>query len=100
MVGNVNATKSCQQKCQENPDCHFWYNNFNSKMCYLLREGIPQTESELCNPGNCNRGPRICPQGIQSGFFSLAEAFIGIGMGLGGGEMWDKHFGNMQHPTA
>ncbi len=21
-------------------------------------------------------------------------------MGLGGGEMWDKHFGNMQHPKA
>ena len=33
-------------------------------------------------------------------FFSLGEVFIGIGMGLGGGEMWDKHFGNMQHPNA
>ena len=33
-------------------------------------------------------------------FFSLGEVFIGIGMGLGGGEMWDKHFGNMQHPRG
>ena len=60
---DIDEAELCQQKCQENPDCGFWYNNFDTKKCYLLKEGVSQTESESCSPGNCNRGPRFCPQG-------------------------------------
>ena len=70
---NVDEAETCQQKCQENPNCQFWYHNFNSKVCYLLREGIPETGSQLCNPGNCNRGPRICPQGLNKIYSKLSQ---------------------------
>ena len=33
-------------------------------------------------------------------FFSLGEVFIGIGMGLGLGEVSPNTFGNMQHPNV
>ena len=55
----IDGTEVCQQKCQEHPDCPFWFYNTDTKHCFLLSKGIPTT----CATGKCIRGPRICPLG-------------------------------------
>ena len=57
--GSVDGTEVCQQKCQENPDCQFWFHDLFPKNCELLSKGIPAT----CASEQCIRAPRNCPQG-------------------------------------
>ena len=60
-IQNITDAVSCQQKCQENLECQFWFHNTDTNKCRLLREN-DKNSNDQASCTTCSRGPKICPQ--------------------------------------